>query len=107
MINYRVLAVSVFVCLLFMMNMLLISQVHYVTDVAGGLVFSIWFYRTSIRTVLYTDKFISFPFWLGKKAYERCRKKEEAADEKQEPLPIGPAVTERNLNDELVEGAQP
>jgi hypothetical protein len=33
-----------FICLVYMMNMLIITRVHYTADVIGGLVFSIYFY---------------------------------------------------------------
>ena len=31
----------------FMVNMLLITQVHYLADIVGGIVFAVWFYRTA------------------------------------------------------------
>ena len=65
----------------FMVNVLLITEVHYVIDVVGGLVLSIWAYRTSIRGVKYVDKAISFPFKMGKKVYEKYWKKSKG-DEK-------------------------
>lgn len=55
------------------MNMLLITEVHYVADVIGGLVFATWFYRTSIRVVFYTDFFFSLPFLLVKKIVQKCK----------------------------------
>lgn len=47
-----------------MMNMLLITRVHYVVDIIGGLVFAIWYHRMATRVVLYIDKFLSFPFFI-------------------------------------------
>lgn len=53
----------------FMLNILLITKVHYMVDIVGGLIFSIWWYRTSIRYVRYVDRIISLPFVGGKKIY--------------------------------------
>lgn len=36
--------VFAFVCLIYMMNMLIITRVHYTADVVGGLIFSVYFY---------------------------------------------------------------
>ena len=52
-----------------MLNILLITKVHYMVDIVGGLIFSIWWYRTSIRYVRYVDRIISLPFVGGKKIY--------------------------------------
>ena len=50
-------------------------------DIVGGLIFSIWWYRTSIRYVRYVDKVISLPFVGGKKIYEKYRKKDGRENE--------------------------
>lgn len=50
-------------------------------DIVGGLIFSIWWYRTSIRYVRYVDKIISLPFVGGKKIYEKYCKKDVREDE--------------------------
>lgn len=57
-----------------MMNMLLITQVHYVCDIIGGLVFATWFHRNATRAVLYMDKLLSLPYKAGKWIYEnKCK----------------------------------
>lgn len=57
-----------------MMNMLLITQVHYVCDIIGGLVFAAWFHRTVTRGVIWLDKILSLPFWVVKSVYEnKCK----------------------------------
>lgn len=64
-----------------MMNMLLITQVHYVIDIIGGLVFATWFHRMATRGTLWLDKALSLPFWAVKWIYEnKC--KEYCGEEK-------------------------
>lgn len=62
-------ATFAFLSMLFMMNMLLITRVHYVPDIIGGLLFAIWYHRTATRVVYYIDKALSFPFFVGKWVY--------------------------------------
>lgn len=67
------------------MNMLLITQVHYVTDIIGGLVIAVWFHRTATRIVYWLDKALSFPFFVVKWIYENkckpyCQETEESTD---------------------------
>lgn len=50
--------------MIFMMNMLLITRVHYVADIIGGLVFAIWYHRTATRFVVYIDKLLSLPYFI-------------------------------------------
>jgi hypothetical protein len=89
-LRLRGVAVVAFLCLLFMMNMLLITQVHYVCDIIGGLVFATWFHRNATRGVLWIDRVLSFPFWAVKWLYEnKCRQycvedKEQSTDEGKE-----------------------
>jgi hypothetical protein len=60
--------------MIFMMNMLLITRVHYVADIIGGLVFAIWYHRTAIRCTLYIDKCLSLPFFIVKWIYlNKCK----------------------------------
>jgi hypothetical protein len=68
-LNLRVPSTFAFLSLLFMMNMLLITRVHYVIDIIGGLVFATWYHRTATRFVLYIDKLLSLPFWVVKWIY--------------------------------------
>jgi hypothetical protein len=58
-----------------MMNMLLVTRVHYTIDVAGGLVFALFFYSMAEKIVPYFDWLVSQPFVLGKKVYEIYREK--------------------------------
>lgn len=59
---------------LFMINMLLITQVHWMADIVGGLIFSVWCYRTATRIVFYMDYLISLPFTAGKWLYlNKCQ----------------------------------
>jgi hypothetical protein len=55
-----------------MMNMLLITRVHYTIDVASGLVYAFFVYSLVERVVRYFDWLLSLPYLLGKKAFERC-----------------------------------
>ena len=54
-----------------MVNMLLITKVHYMADIVGGLVFAVWFFWMGSKIVFYFDKFLSFPYfvinWIYKK----------------------------------------
>lgn len=63
-----------FLCLIFMMNMLLITQVHYVCDIVGGLVFAAWFHRMATRGAYWLDKALSLPFWTARWIYRnKCK----------------------------------
>lgn len=73
-LNFRVPATIAFLSLIFMMNMLLITRVHYVVDIAGGLIFAIWYHRTATRYVLYIDKFLTLPYFIVKWIYiNKCK----------------------------------
>jgi hypothetical protein len=75
-LRLRVVAVAAFLCLIFMMNMLLITQVHYVCDIAGGLIFAAWFHRSATRIVVWMDKALSLPFLAVKALYQKtCKDK--------------------------------
>jgi membrane-associated phospholipid phosphatase len=58
-----------------MINVLLITEVHYSIDVVGGLILSVWAFRTSKRIVEYIDKFISLPFKAGECLIQKYRQK--------------------------------
>lgn len=60
-----------------MMNMLVITRVHYMIDIIGALVIAIWLYRQSIRYVPYVDKLFSLPMVLARKIYQKCSNKTE------------------------------
>ena len=65
----KVLCVIVAIAWVFMVNMLLITKVHYMVDVVGGIIFAVFAYRTFIRLAVYVDKIFSLPFVGGKKLY--------------------------------------
>lgn len=50
-LRYTKLGIFGVLSLLYMMNMLVTTKVHYVIDVIGGLIYSIWFYRLAIQGV--------------------------------------------------------
>lgn len=54
--------VATFFCLIYMMNLLIITRVHYTADVIGGLVFSIYFYWLTCSYLKELDKLISLPY---------------------------------------------
>ena len=77
-LRIKPLAVLCFLTLIFMMNLLLITKVHYVVDLVGGLVFAIWYYWISGFVFIYFDKFMSLPFFAVKWIYEnKCKDEEE------------------------------
>jgi hypothetical protein len=65
----------VFVCLVYMMNMLIVTRVHYTIDVGGGLLFSFFFYGFCCNYVYWIDRLMSFPYVVGKKIYVKMIKK--------------------------------
>lgn len=63
------------------MNMLLITRVHYVADIIGGLLFAIWYHRQATRAVVYIDKFLSLPYFIVKWIYvNKCNSCEEESE---------------------------
>lgn len=73
-INYRVVAALAFVSLIFMINLLIMTKVHYSADIIGGLIFATFMHKLASKTVYYSDKFISLPHLLGLKIYNKCKK---------------------------------
>jgi hypothetical protein len=58
-----------------MINMLLITKVHYTADIVGGLVFAIWLYWMGGKAVVYFDKVLSFPYTIVSWIYNKiCHK---------------------------------
>ena len=83
MLNIKSLAILAFVSLLFMMNLLLITKVHYVIDIAGGLIMAVWYFRLSTRILIYFDKLLTLPYDGVKWIYDnKC-----SEDEPEEPEP--------------------
>ena len=70
-------SVIVAIAWVFMLNMLLITKVHYIVDIVGGIVFAVWAHRTFVRLVVYVDRIFSLPYVGGKKLYEKCKKGSE------------------------------
>lgn len=61
-------------CLIYMMNMLLITRVHYTIDVAAGLVFSLFFHGVAGKWVYYFDWLLSLPYLLARTFIAKCRR---------------------------------
>jgi xanthine/uracil permease len=68
-LRMKVMSILAAVSWFFMVNMLLITKVHYMADIAGGLIFALWFYWLGAKIVVYVDKLISLPYVLGRKIY--------------------------------------
>ncbi len=54
--------VFTFVSLIYMMNMLIITRVHYTADIVGGLIFSVYFYWLVGFHMIWIDKAASLPY---------------------------------------------
>lgn len=63
-----------FVNLVFMMNFLIISRVHYTVDVIAGLIFAVTSFRLTILILKYEDFLLSIPFYIGRKILKKVRK---------------------------------
>lgn len=99
-LDIKPLAILAFLSLVFMMNLLLITKVHYVIDIVGGLVMAIWFYRLSTRIVIYFDKLISLPYFGVKWIYEnKCM--DDPEEDAPPPPPPPPRDLDLNNNEEL------
>jgi hypothetical protein len=61
-----------------MVNLLIMTKVHYTVDILGGLIFAAFMHKASRLTVLYTDKAMSFPYVLGLKIYKKLKRQEES-----------------------------
>lgn len=70
--------VFAFFCLVYMMNMLIITRVHYTADVVGGLIFSVYFYWAVSYRLVWIDKLASLPFFLVVKPIINRYKKRQA-----------------------------
>lgn len=60
--------------LIFMMNFLIISRVHYTIDVIAGVIFAITSYRMTVLIVKYEDFLLSIPFYIGRHFLKKYRK---------------------------------
>jgi hypothetical protein len=72
-VGYKWFTVIPFICLFYMMNMLLVTRVHYTIDVAGGLVFAIFISKFIGKYLFYLDWLLSFPLLAGKIALRKYR----------------------------------
>lgn len=95
MLDIKSLAILAFVSLLFMMNLLLITKVHYVIDIAGGLIMAVWYFRLSTRIIIYFDKLLTLPYNGVKWIYDN--KCQESEPEEPEPQ----RIDELKRNEEL------
>lgn len=69
-----------FINLIFMLNMLIITRVHYVIDIMAGLIFAVTAFRLTILILKYLDYVLSVPFYIGRFIFYKIKKNE---DEKQ------------------------
>jgi hypothetical protein len=63
-----------------MMNMLLLTRVHYTIDIAGGLIYAFFFYGMAEKIVVYFDWLLSGPFVLGKRIYMIYRERKKKGE---------------------------
>jgi ABC-type spermidine/putrescine transport system permease subunit II len=71
-------AFATFITLLFMMNVLIITRIHYTIDIMGGIIFALAFHRGVSYTLKYFDYLFSIPFYIGRYFYKRlCKGKDE------------------------------
>ena len=80
LLDLKLLAVLSGLSCLYMVNMLLITQVHWMVDIIGGLIFSVWCYRTIQRVIGFIDMVVSLPYrftvWVyGNTCKDRCQSK--------------------------------
>lgn len=68
-----------FLCLswVFMVNLLLITKVHYTVDIVGGLLFAMWFDWMGTKIVAYFDWVFSLPYKTVNWIYHSRDKKEQ------------------------------
>ena len=81
-INYRLLAALALISLIFMINLLIMTKVHYTADIIGGLIFATFMHNLAAKTAFYTDKMISFPYWLSLKIYDNCKNEDKSGPPK-------------------------
>lgn len=76
-LGYRWFTLLPVISLIYMMNMLLITRVHYTIDIAGGIFYAFFLYNFASRLIFYMDWVLSVPYLLGKKALRRYRQGRE------------------------------
>lgn len=72
--QYRWVTLIVLICLIYMMNMLTITRVHYTVDIAGGLIFGFFWHSVVNKNIYYFDWLASLPYFLVKKLVNRYKK---------------------------------
>ena len=92
--------IIVLTCLIYIMNMLIVTRVHYTIDVAGGLIYSVYCYWLIGVFTERIDRIISAPYKyaikpLIEKVRERRMRKNLAFDESE-------GTMRESLNDRLV-----
>jgi hypothetical protein len=85
-LGYKWFTLVPLVCTIYMMNMLLITRVHYTVDVAAGLIYAFIFYGLAEQIVSYFDWLISLPYLLGKKALAKCRRYSRKSGNERGPI---------------------
>ena len=71
-LKFYPIVILMFISLIFMMNMLIISRIHYTIDVIAALVFSLSIYTIVVYNLKYIDYFFSFPLFLVNKIKNKC-----------------------------------
>ena len=72
-INYRIMFCIGFLCLIFMMNMLIITRVHYTIDVMAGLIFAFFYHKLASKFVKYIDMLFTIPFYIVGLIITKCK----------------------------------
>jgi hypothetical protein len=65
-----------FLNLVFMMNFLIITRIHYTIDVMAGLIFAVTAFRLTVLIVKYEDFLLSVPFYIGRWIFYKIKKDE-------------------------------
>jgi hypothetical protein len=58
-----------FLNLIFMMNMLIITRIHYTADIMAALIFTAVVYRLVTLILKYIDYVFSIPFYIGRRVF--------------------------------------
>ena len=61
-------ALGTLLCLLYEVNLLTIVRVHYIIDIAGGLIFALFMSKNTKKLIFFSDWVLSQPYVLGCKA---------------------------------------
>jgi hypothetical protein len=69
MLKWPWVGIFAFFNLIFMMNMLIISRIHYNIDIIAALIFTAVVYRLVYLIVKWIDYVFSIPFYMGRFLY--------------------------------------